>query len=162
MLAPLLVTALIAAQPEPAAAPLSAADVLQTVRFNAAATDDAILHRVVELAGEATEIYRDGIGGYVIRLDARIQEPHRSGRIEIHCHFAGTSRGELARLKPGMLLNLRGIPRATKDHLHWPVDPNVRIDVKDCTLSAIGELPPPAAPAEVPPAAAEAPPAPGN
>ena len=93
MYASLFVTALLAVQP--AATPLSPIEVLDVVRFNAAATDDAILHRVVELTGEVTEIYRDGIGGYVVRLD-------------------------------------------------WPVDPNVRIDVKDCTLAAAEAVSPPA------------------
>jgi hypothetical protein len=147
MFTSLLITALIAVQPDPA--PMSPVEVLQIVRFNAAATDDAILHRVVELTGDVTEIYRDGIGGYVVRLDSVVKEPHRTGRIEIHCHFAGISRGDLAKIKPRMPVTLRGIPRTTKDHLHWPVDPNVRLDVKDCTLGAIAELPPP------PPAAVE-------
>ena len=147
MFASLLVTTLIAAQPEPASPPLSAAEVLDVVRYNAAAADQAVFHRVVELAGEATEVYRDGMGGYVVRLDAVIKESHRTGRIEIHCHFAGTARGDLARIKPGTPVTLRGIPRTTKDHLHWPVDPNVRINVKDCTLAANEEEPPPAPPA---------------
>lgn len=144
MFASLLVTTLIAAQPAPA--PLSPLEVLDVVRFNAAAADDSILHRVVELTGEATEIYRDGIGGYIVRFDSVIQEPHWTGRIEIHCHFAGAARGDLAKIKPGMPVTLRGIPRTTKDHLHWPVDPNVRVDVKDCTLAAAAEeVPSPAA-----------------
>jgi hypothetical protein len=138
MYASLLVTALLAVQP--AAAPLSPIEVLDVVRFNAAATDDAILHRVVELTGEITEVYRDGIGGYVVRLDGAIEEANRSGRIEIHCHFAATARADLAKIKPGEPVTLRGIPRTTKDHLHWPVDPNVRIDVKSCALAAAGEV----------------------
>ncbi len=144
MISSLLVTALFAIQPAGAPAPMSPTDVLQIVRFNAAAADEAILHRFVDLKGEVTEIYRDGIGGYVVRLDAKIQEPHRSGRIEIHCYFHPAARTDLAPIKPGLPVTLRGIPRSTKDHLHWPVDPNVRIDVKDCTLGAIDELPVPA------------------
>ena len=147
MFASLLITALIAAQPESAPAPLSPVEVLDVVRYNAAAADEALFHRVVELTGQASEIYRDGIGGYVVRLDAVIKEPHRTGRIDIHCHFAATARGDLAKIKPGTAVTLRGIPRTTKDHLHWPIDPNVRIDVRECTLITGEEVspPPPAA-----------------
>jgi hypothetical protein len=134
MLASLLALGLVAPQPE--VTKTTPGEVLQIVRFNAACTDELLMHQVVELRGEATEIYRDGIGGYVVRFDASFRDLDRQGRIEIHCHFAGGARRELAGIEPGKLVTLRGVPRQIKDHLHWPTDASVWVTVKDCALVA--------------------------
>ena len=130
----LVAAALISVQPAPT--PTTPTEVLNIWRFNAALADDAIFHHVVELTGPVSEIYRDGMGGYIVRFDAAVSDPDWTGRIEIHCHFAGAARSALASVKPGVEVTIRGIPRQMRDHLTFLVDPNVRLDVKDCTVAA--------------------------
>ena len=132
MMSSLMLAALLAAQPAPTAT--TPTDVLDIVRFNAALADEVIMHHVVELTGPVTEVYRDGMGGYIARMDAAVSEVHTRGRLEIHCHFPREARVALASIKPGALVTIRGIPRQIKDHLHWPTDASVRIDVKECGL----------------------------
>lgn len=143
MFAPLMIAALLAAQPAPTAT--TPVEVLDIVRYNAALADETLMHHVVELTGPVTEIYRDGMGGYVARLDAAINEAYGRGRLELHCHFPAGARNALAAVKPGAAVTIRGIPRQIKDHLHWPTDASVRIDVKECELAVrTEELKPPA------------------
>ena len=143
MMTSLMLAALLSAQPAPTAT--TPVEVLDIVRYNAALADDAIMHHVVELTGPVTEIYRDGMGGYIARMDAAIGEVSWNGRLELHCHFPAGARNALASVKPGAAVTIRGIPRHIKDHLHWPTDSAVRIDVKDCELVVrADELKPPA------------------
>jgi hypothetical protein len=143
MFAPLMIAALLAAQPAPTAT--TPVEVLDIVRYNAALADETLMHHVVELTGPVTEIYRDGMGGYIARMDAAIGEVDWNGRLELHCHFSPAARNALASVKPGAAVTIRGIPRQIKDHLHWPTDSAVRIDVKECELVVrVDELKPPA------------------
>jgi len=143
MMSSLMLAALLAAQPAPTATtPL---DVLDIVRYNAALADEVLMHHVVELTGPVTEVYRDGMGGYIARLDASISDVAWRGRLEVHCHFPRPARIALASIKPGTAVTIRGIPRQIKDHLHWPTDASVRIDVKECEMVVRSEeLKPPA------------------
>jgi hypothetical protein len=114
-------------------------EVLSVCRFNAALADETLLHHVVELTATVTEVERDGIGGYIVRVDADTHEPDFIGRVEIHCHFIGTARAALAAVKPGELVTIRGVPRELRDHLSFPLDKNVRLKMKDCELVAGAE-----------------------
>jgi hypothetical protein len=109
-------------------------EVLTVCRFNAALADETLMHHVVELTGIVTEVERDGIGGYIVRMDGEAHESDFIGRVEICCHFIGTARPALAGIKPGQAVTIRGIPRELRDHLSFPLDKNVRIKMKDCEL----------------------------
>ena len=135
MFAALLVASAIVAAPTKAT-PL---EVLAMCRFNAAQADATLLNHVVELTGNVTEIERDGIGGYIVRLDASASEHDFLGRVEIHCHFTGTARGDLAKIKRGEPVTISGVPRELRDQLHFPLDANVRIKMKDCQIVAGAE-----------------------
>jgi hypothetical protein len=114
-------------------------EVLATLRFNAAQADATLMNHVVELTGVVTKVERDGIGGYVVRVDGATHESDFIGRVEIHCHFAGTARSALAQIKTGETVTIRGVPRELRDHLHFPVDRNVLVTVKDCEILAGAE-----------------------
>jgi len=111
-------------------------EVLAVCRYNAALADESLLHHVVELTTTVAEVERDGIGGYVVRIDAAVQEAEFLGRVEIHCHFPGTARSALAAIKPGQTVTIRGVPRELRDHLSFPLDKNVRIVIRDCEVVA--------------------------
>ena len=53
-------------------------------------------------------------------------------RIRVNCYFDGTLRSDLARIKPGEVVTIRGVVREMKDHLNYMVDPNVEVIVKNC------------------------------
>ena len=149
MHASLFLAALLAAQPvATATTPLEA---LQIIRFNAAQADEALLHRVVEITAQPTGIYRDGTGGYILRFDDAITQPVITGRIEVHCYFPATARTDLARILPGEIVTIRGIPRRALDRLHALIDPSVRLEVKDCVVVATRPAEPlPPTPAQAP------------
>jgi hypothetical protein len=138
MFASLLVAATLTVA-QPAVTKTTPIEVLQTCRFNAALADETLLHHWVDLTATITEIERDGIGGYVVRVNGQTHESDFIGRVEIVCHFRGTARGDLARIQPGVPVTIRGIPRELTDHLHFPVDRNVVLKMKDCELVAGAE-----------------------
>lgn len=109
-------------------------EVLAVCRFNAALADETLMHHVVDLTGAVTEIERDGIGGYVVRLEGQAHESDFIGRVEFFCHFSGTARADLAAIRPGQAVTIRGVPRELRDQLNFPLDKNVRIKMKDCQL----------------------------
>ena len=123
-------------------------EVLKITRFNAAMVDEMFLHHWVDLTGIVTEVERDGIGGYIVKMEGRVHLSDFMGRIEVQCHFAsnasyysgsdhgfaGNLRNDLGQIKPGVPVTIRGIPRKMKDHLHFPIDRNVVFTMKDCEL----------------------------
>ena len=125
----LLATALVAAPTK-----TTPVEVLSICRFNAALADEALMHHVVDLTGAVTEIERDGIGGYIVRMDAEAHLSDFLGRVEICCHFSATARSALATIRPGQAVTIRGVPRELRDQLSFPLDKNVRIKMKDCEL----------------------------
>lgn len=124
-----------------AAAPTqtSPAEVLGICRFNAALADESLMHHVVDLTGVVSEIERDGIGGYIVLLEGKSHLGDFVGRVEIRCHFSPTARSGLAKIKQGEAVTIRGVPRELRDHLHFPVDRNVSITMKDCQLLEAAE-----------------------
>ena len=133
MYASLLLAAVLAtAQPGPTQT--TPAKVLDTCRFNAALADETLLHHIVELTGVVSEVERDGIGGYVVRFAGSRHEADFVGRALILCHFRGAARADLAKIRPGVAVTVRGVPRELVDHLHFPVDRHVVLTMKDCEL----------------------------
>jgi hypothetical protein len=124
-----------------AAAPISTTpvEVLGICRFNAALADESLMHHVVDLTGTVSEIERDGIGGYIVLLEGKSHLGEFAGRVEIRCHFSPAARSGLAKIKPGEVVTIRGVPRELRDHLHFPVDRNVSIKMKDCQLLEAAE-----------------------
>jgi hypothetical protein len=114
-------------------------EVLAVCRYNAALADESLMHHVVELTTTATEVERDGIGGYIVRVNAESHTGDFIGRVEIRCHFPSTARSALAAIKPGQAVTIRGVPRELRDQLSFPLDKNVRIVMRDCEL--IGAAP---------------------
>jgi hypothetical protein len=133
--APLLAAAVLVAAPTKT----TPVEVLATCHYNAALADETLMHHVVELTGTVAEVRRDGIGGYIVRMDATTHESDFIGRIEIRCHFGVAARGALGRIRPGAAITVRGVPRELRDHLHHPIDRNLRMTVKDCELAVGGE-----------------------
>ena len=131
MLSSLMLAAVLVAAPTKT----TPVEVLAVCRFNAALADETLMNHVVDLTAAVTEVERDGIGGYIVRLDAESHESDFIGRVEICCHFSGTARPALATIKPGQLVTIRGVPRTLRDHLSFPLDKNVRIVMKDCELA---------------------------
>lgn len=111
-------------------------EVLGVCRYNAALADESLMHHVVELTTTVTEVERDGIGGYIVRVDAQSHEGDFIGRLEICCHFPATARAALAAIKPGQAVTIRGVPRELRDRLRFSLDKNVRIVMRDCELVA--------------------------
>jgi hypothetical protein len=135
MLSSLLIATVLVAAPTKA----TPIEVLSVCRFNAALADESLMHHLVDLTATVTEIERDGIGGYIVRIDAETHESDFIGRVEIRCHFTGNARAALAAVKPGEVVTIRGVPRELRDHLSFPIDKNVRLMMKDCELVARAE-----------------------
>src|SRR5437868_8118317 len=91
-------------------------EMLGICRYNAATADAALMHHVVEISSRVAVVDRDGIGGYIARLEARVDTPLMMDRIRVCCYFDGVSRGDLARIKPGEVVTIRGVVREMKDH----------------------------------------------
>jgi hypothetical protein len=139
MFASLLVAAALVSATQNAPLQTTPLEVLDICRFNAARADETLLHHRIDLTGAVTEVERDGIGGYIVRLQAMAHESDFLGRIEIQCHFAGSARSNLAQIAPGTAVTIRGVPRTLRDQLGSPIDKNVIVTMKECTLVASGE-----------------------
>lgn len=139
MLASLLVAAALVSASQNAPLETTPLEVLEICRFNAARADETLLHHRIDLTGAVAEVERDGIGGYIVRLQATTHAPDFIGRIEIQCHFAGSARSDLAKIAPGTAVTIRGVPRSLRDQLGSPIDKHVIVIMKDCGLLATGE-----------------------
>jgi hypothetical protein len=49
-------------------------------------------------------------------------------------YFAGNTRSDLARIRPGVPVTIRGVFREVKDQLHFPIDKNIALKMRDCEL----------------------------
>ena len=107
--------------------------------FNAALADATLLNHVVDLTGAVSEIERDGIGGYIVLVEGRSHLGDFVGRVEIRCHFPASARNGLAKIQPGEAVTIRGVPRELRDQLHFPIDRNVSLRMKDCQLLEAAE-----------------------
>jgi hypothetical protein len=139
MLASFVVAAALVSATQNAPLATTPLEVLDICRFNAARADETLLHHRIDLTGTVAEVERDGIGGYIVRLQAMTHEPDFIGRIELQCHFAGSARSDLAKIAPGTAVTIRGVPRTVRDQLGSPIDKHVIVTLKECGLVASGE-----------------------
>ena len=115
------------------------AQILATCHFNDADVDATLLHRTVDVSSKVASIDRDGIGGYVVKLEADVQSADLTARSRVHCYFDGTLRDVLARVRPGREIMVRGVVRKIDDDTRRYVDPNVLVIMKGCQVVAGAE-----------------------
>jgi hypothetical protein len=114
-------------------------DMLKICSFNDALADDAFLHHWVEVTSKVSSIERDGIGGYIVHLDATLHTTQMIGRVKVCCVFSPASRVALAKIRPGADVTLRGVVREIDDQLDRMVDSNVKLWMFNCEVAAGAE-----------------------
>jgi len=75
-------------------------EILATCYFNDARVDATLLNHAVDVTSKVASIDRDGIGGYVVRLEAQVQSAELTARSRVNCYFDPLARGVLARVRP--------------------------------------------------------------
>src|SRR6476620_498403 len=121
--ASLILLAALSAQPTKT----TPAQILTVCYFNDANVDATLLHHAVDVTSTVASIDRDGIGGYIVKLEADVQSANLTARSSVHCYFDGASRDELARVRPGRTITVRGVVRRIDDDARRFVDPNVLV-----------------------------------
>jgi hypothetical protein len=129
--ASLILLAALVAQPATRTTPT---EILTTCYFNDAKVDATLLHHVVDVTSRVASVDRDGIGGYVVKLESQFQSAELTARSNVHCYFDGASRAALARIRLGREVTIRGVVRKIDDDLRRYVDPNVQVTMKGCEL----------------------------
>jgi len=129
--ASLIVLAALASQPSTRTTPT---EILTTCYFNDAKVDATLLHHVVDVTSRVASVDRDGIGGYIVRLEIQFQSAELTARSSVLCYFDGTSRDALARIRMGREVTIRGVVRKIDDDSRRYVDPNVQVTMKGCEL----------------------------
>src|SRR5262245_26039054 len=91
-------------------------DVVQTIRFNAAAADLYLQDHRVEIKGVVSRIEKDGLGNYVAIMKTRVEEPAAEVSGTIRLKFAPSERDSLAAiLAPGQVAAIQGDFRFVRD-----------------------------------------------
>jgi len=114
-------------------------DMLKICSFNDALADASFMHHWVEVTSPVSSIERDGIGGYIVHLDANLHTTQMIGRVHVCCRFDPLTRDSLARIQPGTVVTLRGVVREIDDKLTRFVDSNVQITMRNCEVVAGAE-----------------------
>jgi hypothetical protein len=109
-------------------------EIIATCYFNDAKVDATLLHHVVDVTSKVASVGRDGIGGYIVKLEARLHTPNVEARGNVHCYFEKTAVDTLARIRPGREITIRGVVRQIDDDTLRYVDPNVLVTIKNCEL----------------------------
>ena len=86
------------------------------------------------MTSKVATIDRDGIGGYIVRLETQVQSAESTARSRVNCYFDPLARDGLARVRPGREVTIRGIVRKVDDDTRRYVDPNVQVTMKSCEL----------------------------
>ena len=115
------------------------AEIITVCYFNDAKVDATLLNHAVDVTSKVTSIVRDGIGGYIVKLDARLQTTEFDARASVDCHFDSASIEVLSRIRPGREVTIRGVVRKIADDTNRYVDANVQVTVKGCQLVGGGE-----------------------
>lgn len=115
------------------------AEIITVCYFNDAKVDATLLNHVVDVTSKVSSVVRDGIGGYIVKLDDRLQTTEFEARASVHCHFDSSSINALARLRPGRDVTIRGVVRKIADDTNRYIEANVQVTVKNCELVAGGE-----------------------
>jgi hypothetical protein len=131
----LLAAAALTAQPTKT----TPADILKICYFNDALADASLMHHLVDVSSKVTAIERDGIGGYILHLDATHHSTHLIGRVKVCCHFDGPARSSLAKVQPGTEVTIRGVVREIDDQLNRFVDSHVKVTMRNCEVVAGAE-----------------------
>jgi hypothetical protein len=126
------------------------ASVVQTIRYNAAATDLWLQDRRVEIKGVVSRIEKDGLGNYVAIMETRFEAPGSEVSGTIRFQFAPSERDSLAVvLVPDQEVAIQGDFRFVRDLLRRMARNSVTVDLLNCqVVPAIVVLPlaPPAVP----------------
>lgn len=109
-------------------------EMLKICAFNDALADASLLHHVVEVTSKVTSIERDGIGGYIVHLDASLHSTGLIGRVKVCCRFDPPARDALAQIVPGADVTIRGVVREIDDELTRLVDSHVTLTMRGCEL----------------------------
>ncbi len=129
----------------------TSAEVVQTIRYNAAATDLRLQDRRVEIRGVVNRIEKDGLGNYIAIMETRIEEPSAEVSGTIRFTFAPSQRDSLAGvLVPAQEVTIQGDFRFVRDLLRRMARNSVTVDVLNCQLVPVDLPPPPAVPAPGP------------
>jgi hypothetical protein len=112
---------------------------IATCYFNDARVDATLLYHVVDVTSPVASIGRDGMGGYIVKLEARVQTASYAARGSVHCHFDKLALDTLARIRPGREVTIRGVVRGIDDDTLHYLDPNVLVTMKNCELLSGGE-----------------------
>lgn len=157
-----IATILLSANNAPVPFATTPTEILQTVRFNAATTDEHLQDQWVEVTGMISSIGKDGLGNYVAMMETTVRDYTGTYTGTMRFTFAPTFRGELAMLAPpGQPATIRGVCRKIDNFLNRLTRNTVVVDVLDCELAEAIPAPVPApAPAAIPAPAPAAVPAP--
>jgi hypothetical protein len=109
-------------------------EILTTCYFNDASVDAMLLNHAVEISGRVAAVDRDGIGGYIVKLEEQLQTAELTARSSVHCYFDARAQGALARITPGVPATIRGVIRKIDDDARRYVDANVLVTVKQCEI----------------------------
>lgn len=121
-------------------------EVVQTIRYNAAATDLWLQDSRVEIKGVVSRIEKDGLGNYIAIMETRIEEPAAEVSGTLRFTFAPSERDSLAAvLVPDQAVTIQGDFRFIRDLLRRMSRNSVTVDVLNCQLVPAAPLPPPPA-----------------
>ena len=121
--------------------------VVQTIRYNAAATDLWLQDHRVEIKGVVSRIEKDGLGNYVAIMETRIEEPAAEVSGTIRFKFAPSERDSMAAvLAPNQEVAIQGDFRFVRDLLRRMARNSVTVDLLNCqVVPAPVVVPPPPA-----------------
>src|SRR5436190_1123868 len=122
------------------------ASVVQTIRYNAAATDLYLQDHRVEIKGVVSRIEKDGLGNYVAIMETRIEEPGAEVSGTIRFKFDPASRDSLAAvMTPDQVVAIQGDFRFVRDLLRRMTKNTVTVDLLNCEVVPVAVVPPPPA-----------------
>ncbi|MGI8980700.1 MAG: hypothetical protein ACR2FY_15850 [Pirellulaceae bacterium] len=127
------------------------AEVVQTIRYNAASTDLWLQDHRVEIRGVVSRIEKDGLGNYIAIMETRIDEPAAEVSGTLRFTFAPSERDSLAAvLAPAQAVSIQGDFRFVRDLLRRMARNSVTVDLLNCQVVPAALLPPPVVPAPAP------------
>lgn len=127
------------------------AEVVQTIRYNAASTDLWLQDHRVEIRGVVSRIEKDGLGNYIAIMQTRIDEPAGEVSGTLRFTFAPSERDSLAAvLVPAQVVSIQGDFRFVRDLLRRMARNSVTVDLLNCQVVPAALLPPPVVPAPAP------------
>lgn len=126
-------------------------EVVQLIRYNAAATDLHLQDRRVEIKGVVSRVEKDGLGNYVAIMETRIEDPASEVSGTLRFQFAPSERDSLAAVMvPSQIVTIQGDFRFVRDLLRRMAKNSVTVDVLNCQVVPAVDVVPPAAPAPDP------------